>query len=194
MIGRRSQRDFQDEIEAHIDLETERLKALGLSDEDAALAARRRFGNVGIAQDQFYHGRRFVTIDDTFRDMRHALRGLLRTPTFLATTTITLALAIGAVAGMFDVVNSVLLRPLPYRDSERLVTIAGTAPGSDLPEQFGLGAEFYLHYKENSKLLDGIAAVPGGTSTLRVGDRVERVPMSWPWGASRAMRMATTSS
>jgi putative ABC transport system permease protein len=180
MWGRRSQHDFQDEIQAHIELETERLKAQGMSEADASLAARRRFGNIGVAQDRFYHGRRFVTIDDTVRDVRHALRGLLRTPTFLATTTITLALAIGAVAGMFDVVNTVLLRPLPYPGADRLVSIQGTAPGSDLPEQFGLGPEFYLHYKENSKLLEGIAAVPGGTSTLRVGDRVERVPMAWP--------------
>src|SRR5262247_1900369 len=100
-------------------------------------------------------------------DLRHAWRGLLRTPGFLVTSVATLALAIGAVAGMFNVVNTVILKPLPFPDSERLVVVTGTAPGSDLPERVGPGMESYLHYKERSKLLDGIFAVGAGTSTLR---------------------------
>ncbi|HET9262929.1 MAG TPA: ABC transporter permease [Vicinamibacterales bacterium] len=113
-------------------------------------------------------------------DFRHAWRALLRTPGFLVTSVATLALAIGAVVGMFSVVNTVLLRPLPFPDADRLVVVAGTAPGSDLPERFGLGPEFYLHYREHSKLLDGIFLFGGGTSTLRTEDRVERIPMAWP--------------
>jgi len=81
---------------------------------------------------------------------------------------------------MFNVVNAVLLRPLPFPHHERLVGIAGTAPGSDLPERFDLGPEFYLQYKDRSKLLDGIFTFGGGTSTLRTDTRVERVRMAWP--------------
>jgi hypothetical protein len=92
----------------------------------------------------------------------------------------TLALAIGSVAGMFNVVNTVILKPLPFPDSERLVVVAGTAPGSDLPELFGPGMEFYLHYKERSKLLDGIFVFGAGTSTLRTDNRVERILMGFP--------------
>jgi predicted permease len=113
-------------------------------------------------------------------DFRHGWRALVRTPAFLATTVVTLALAIGAVVGMFSVVNAVLLRPLPFPDPDRLVVIAGTAPGSDLPERFGLGQEFYLHYKERSQLLDGIFLFGAGTSTLRTENRVERIPMAFP--------------
>src|SRR5688500_6085885 len=113
-------------------------------------------------------------------DFRHAWRALVRTPGFLVTSVTTLALAIGAVVGMFSVVNNVLLRPLPFPDSERLVVVAGTAPGSDLAERFGLGPEFYLHYKERSQLLDGIFLFGGGTSTLRTENRVERIPMAFP--------------
>ena len=113
-------------------------------------------------------------------DLRHAGRALRRTPGFLVTCVAILALAIGAVAGMFSVVNAVLLRPLPFEEPERLVAIGGTAPGSDLPERFGLSTEFYLHYRENSKLLDGLFTFGGGTSTLRTENRVERIGMAWP--------------
>jgi len=180
MLGRRSQRDFEDEIRSHIDLEVERLRAQGMSAADAERTARRNFGNVGVVEDRFYHAGRFVSIQDSGRDLRHAWRGLRRTPGFLLTCILTLALAIGAVTGMFSVVNTVILRPLPFASSDRLVSISGTAPGSDLPERFGLGMEFYLHYKERSKLLDGIFVFSAGTSTLRVGDRVERIGMAWP--------------
>jgi predicted permease len=113
-------------------------------------------------------------------DFRHAWRALIRSPGFLVTSVATLGLAIGAVVGMFGVVYTVLLRPLPFPDADRLVVVAGTAPGSDLPERFGLGQEFYLHYREHSKLLDGIFMFGGGTSTLRTDDRVERIPMAFP--------------
>jgi putative ABC transport system permease protein len=117
---------------------------------------------------------------DWTSDFRHAWRGLLRTPVFLVTSVATLALAIGAVVGLFNVVYAVLLRPLPYPESDRLVVLSGTAPGSDLPERFGPGQEFYLHYKERSQLLDGVFLFGGGTSTLRTDTRVERVSMAFP--------------
>jgi putative ABC transport system permease protein len=113
-------------------------------------------------------------------DLRHAWRGLVRTPGFLVTTVVTLALAIGAVAGMFNVVDTVMLRPLPFPNSDRLVFVQGTAPGSDLPEIFDLGADFYLQYKDRSKLVDAMFMFGGGTSTFRTSDRVERIPMAWP--------------
>ena len=113
-------------------------------------------------------------------DFRHSWRALVRAPGFLVTSVATLGLAIGAVVGMFSVVNTVLLRPLPFPDEDRLVVVAGTAPGSDLPERFGLGPEFYLHYKERSQLLDGIFLFSAGTSTLRTEDRVERISMAFP--------------
>ena len=77
-------------------------------------------------------------------------------------------------------VDTVLLDPLPYPHADRLVDIAGTAPGSDLPEEFALSPEFYLQYREQADLLDGIAVYNSFTSTLRTDDRVERIRMSMP--------------
>ncbi|HEU4994003.1 MAG TPA: ABC transporter permease [Gemmatimonadaceae bacterium] len=180
MLGRRSQRDFENEVRAHIELEAERLRAQGLSREDAERAARRNFGNVSVAEDRFYYAQRFAAVQDWLRDVRHAWRALLRTPGFLVICVLTLALAIGAVTGMFSVVNNVIIKPLPFQNADRLVAISGTAPGSDLSERFGLGTEFYVHYKERSKLLDGIFTFIAGTSTFRTDKRVERISMAWP--------------
>jgi putative ABC transport system permease protein len=180
MFGRRSQRDFADEIRAHLDLEIERLRAQGMSAADAERAARRTFGNVGVVQDRFYHGQRLASVADAGRDLKHAWRALRRTPGFFVAAVLTLGLAMGATAGMFNVVDTVMLEPLPFPNPKRLVSVGGTAPGSDLPERFGLGNDFYLHYKEKSKLIDGIFIFSGGTSTFRTDDRVERIPMAWP--------------
>ncbi len=114
------------------------------------------------------------------QDLRHAVRALRRTPGFTVLSVGMLALAIGALAGMFGVVNRVLLDPLPFHEPDRLVHIAGSAPGTDYPEEFGLGPEFLVQYGERSHLLENISTYNSFTSTLRVGDRVERVRMSWP--------------
>ena len=159
MFGRRPQRDFEDEIRSHLEMEVARLKAQGMSPADAERVARRSFGNVGVVEDRFYDGQRFAWVEDAGRDLRLAWRSLLRTPGFLVAAVGTLGLAIGAVAGMFNVVNTVMLKPLPFPKPDRLVFLMGTAPGSDLPERYDLGNEFYLHYKENSKLIDGVFIV-----------------------------------
>jgi len=77
-------------------------------------------------------------------ELRHAMRTLRRTPGFTATVVGTLGLAIGAIAAVFAVVDKVLLDPLPYAHSERLVSVAATAPGSEMTDEFGVAGEFFL--------------------------------------------------
>ena len=117
---------------------------------------------------------------DWLSDLRVAARTLGRAPGFSAVTIGTLGLAIGANAAMFGVVDAVLLRPLPYANVDRLVHIAATAPGSGLSDEFGVAAEFYVQYKEQSKLIEDVAIYNSFTNTVRLGDRVERLRMSWP--------------
>jgi predicted permease len=113
-------------------------------------------------------------------DLRHAVRSLRRSPGFAVVSVGTLGLAIGATTAIFAVVDTVLLRPLPYANVDRLVHIAASAPGSGMPDEFGVSAEFFVQYKERSKLLEDISTYNSFTNTLRVGDRVERIRMSWP--------------
>ncbi len=113
-------------------------------------------------------------------DLRYAVRSLRRTPGFAGVSIGTLGLAIGATAAMFAVVYTVLINPLPYANVDRLVYIAASAPGSGMPEEFGVSAEFLVQYREQSKLLEDVSTYNSFTNTLRVGDRAERVRMSWP--------------
>lgn len=113
-------------------------------------------------------------------DLQHALRALRRSPGFAVVTVGTLGLAIGVNAGMFSVVDTVLLKPLPFQNADRIVHIAATAPGSELPNEFGVSSEFFVQYKEQSKLLEDLSTYNSFTSTLRVDDRVERIRMSQP--------------
>src|SRR5690606_29123503 len=136
------------------------------------------------SQPTYAPGRRLeleyqMGLADWMMDLRHATRALRRTPGFAITAIGMLGLAIGATAGMFSVVNTVLLDRLPFAEPDRLVYIAASAPGSQLPAEFDPATEFFLQYKE-SRLLEDVSTSNSFTSTLRVGDRVERVRMSWP--------------
>jgi predicted permease len=112
------------------------------------------------------------------RDLTHAMRSLLRAPTFTSIAALTLALAIGANTAIFSVVDAVLLDPLSFPEPDELVVVRGTAPGTDLEEEFGLGAEFYLAYKDNARALEDLAFAGSAQTTVRSGEHVERLFIS----------------
>ena len=113
--------------------------------------------------------------DVWMRDLTHGARSLLRAPAFSIVAALTLALAIGANTAIFSVVDAVLLDPLSFPDPDELVVIKGTAPGTDLEEEFPLGPEFYLEYGESARGLEELAYAGGGQTTVRAGDNVERL-------------------
>jgi predicted permease len=115
------------------------------------------------------------TLEGWSRDFLLAGRSLLRAPVFTLVTVVTLALAIGANTAIFSVVQAVLLEGLPFPASERLVSIMGVAPGTDLDGEIGVSDELFVQYRENADRLEDLALYGLFQSTTRVEERVERL-------------------
>ena len=109
------------------------------------------------------------------RDFAHAIRRLRHAPGFALVTMLTLALAIGANAAIFSVVDAVLINPLSYPNASRLVIIRGIAPGSELPGEFGLGPEFYVSYRDQADKLESIGMFISAQTTVRTPEQVDRL-------------------
>jgi len=108
MFWKRKQRDFNAEIEAHIELEVDRLREDGLTAEEARSAALRTFGNRTLAEERFYESRRWMFLDNLFRDVRFAARVLTKDFRFSALAILGLALGIGLSTAIFALINTAI--------------------------------------------------------------------------------------
>src|SRR6202165_2472964 len=129
---RPDQDDFDDEIRGHMALSVKERIERGEDPEAARLAALREFGNVTLTRDSMrgvWRHRWHDSAEALGRDIRFALRALLRVKGLAATVIVTLALGIGANAAIFSVVRGVLLRPLVNKDEDRLIYICQSARG-----------------------------------------------------------------
>ena len=117
---RRSEEDFSEELQAHLEFEADRLAGEGLRPEDARSAARKSFGNVLAAQERYYEAGRWTWLEQTMQDLRYAWRGLRQNPAFLATTVLTLAVGLSIVTIAFTIFNAYVLRPFAVSDPSSL--------------------------------------------------------------------------
>ncbi len=163
---KRKSSDFRAEIEAHLNLETERWKEQGLSEEEARLAARRSFGNVTRAEERFYESGRWLWWDHLVQDLRFGLRVLHKSPGFTAVAVISLALGIGVNTTFFSMVDGFFLRPLPIKDARHLVMIRSAPFG---PSSFA----DYQDICRQAAVFKGIVAISRHVAFLTVDDIAE---------------------
>ena len=168
------------ELHSHLEMAVALRMERGESRADAERNARREFGNVTHVAEvtrDMWGGRRLETLR---RDLAYAWRGLRRSPTFTVVAVLTFALGIGATTTMFTIVNSVLLRPLPFDHPEQLVLLG------HVPKQFVIGASdvmsdgtFLELRAANSRAFASLASFGSNAVTLTgAGDPTEIVGAS----------------
>jgi predicted permease len=173
MFGRkRKPDDFSTEIDAHLQLEFERQRELGLSEEEARAAARRAFGSVTQAKERFYESHRWLWLDHFWQDVRYGVRTLRKSPGFAVIAILTLAIGIGANTALFSVVNGVLLNPLPYPQPDRLVALYARANEFN---KFSISYPNFLDWTSQNHSFSSLAAFRGETFTMTGVGEPERL-------------------
>jgi predicted permease len=177
---RRRYEDISISIQEHIDERTEELMADGISRTQAEQTARREFGNVTLVEESSREVWQWPALESILADLKFAFRRLGKSPGFAATVLLTLAIGIGANTVVFSVVNGVLLKPLPYPDSEQLVSLWLNAPGAGGLANFSNGLQLstsmYLTFSEHNRTFQSMGIwTPSNTSVTGVGEP-EQVP------------------
>src|SRR5262245_13403793 len=152
---RQFERELEEEMRYHIERQTDENIAKGMSPEEARRATMRAFAGLEQSKEECRDARRINLLENLLRDVRHALRGFMKNPAFTCAVILTLSLGIGANAAVFTMVNSVLLRQLPFKHADRLVWIWSTR--TDRDKAF-YSIQNFIDTRARTRTLDDMAA------------------------------------
>lgn len=168
---RRLYGDLSEEIREHLEEKIEELVREGMPRKDAESVARREFGNVALVEEDSREVWRWASIENFVSDVRYGLRTLSHNPGFSIVAILTLALGIGANTAIFSVVHAALIRPLPYFQPNRLITLSEVRPQEGQSEQsktqnWVSAYPDYLDWTKQSKSFQSLAGFSGDAFTL----------------------------
>ncbi len=161
-VSRKHDAEMTREMAFHIESTARELVRGGMSEADARLEARRRFGSILKQKEAGHEIRTGRFFEDVMRDARFMSRGLRRSPGFTIAVILTLALGIGANTAIFSVVDQLLLRPLPYPDGDNLLMVYESTLGSRATtgsgERVVVSPENWLDWQKSNRTLENMAA------------------------------------
>ncbi len=170
----RKEAELREELEFHLAEQAEESKAFGLTESQARFAARRELGNVALIAEDTRAKWGWPVLEQFFRDLQFAWRTLLRSPSFTSAAVLTLALGIGSTSAIFSVARGVLLKPLPYRDPDRIVSVFETKLRASNPRN-SIGPANFVEWRERSRSLEHIGMTATARQNLVLNGQPEEV-------------------
>jgi predicted permease len=141
---------LHDELQYHLERQIAENRAAGMSEDEARTAALRAFGNPALLREQTRATWSWNRLEQFLRDLRIGARTLRRTPGFTAVAILVMALGIGANVALFTVVRGVLLRPLPFKNPDRLLMLYERSSVGNFPYNVVAGGIYDAWNKENT--------------------------------------------
>jgi predicted permease len=161
-------RELETELRFHLDQLMEENAAAGVSSDEARRLALLKMGGLSQFQEECRDMRSVNYIDDLFRDLRYAGRNLRRNPGFATLAVLIMALGIGANTAVFSVVNAVLLKPLSYRDPDRIVTLTNYSTSRDAPTALSkqISIPDFQDWQDQSSSFEAMAYYSSGETAV----------------------------
>ena len=179
--------EIVDELSQHLDDRYRELLAGGASSEEATRLALAEFRSGNVLAQRMASLRQAKVpapitpgattghlLSDLWQDLRYAARVFRKQPAFVATAVLTLALGIGATTAIFSVVNGVLIKPLPFAESDRLIALVHQAPGVNQYEMAASPA-IYFTYRDNNQTFESVALWYSNTASVTGAGQPEEV-------------------
>src|SRR5215831_15899868 len=165
------ERELDEELRYHIEQQTEQNISLGINPEEARSAALKGFGGVEQSKERSRDSRGFRWLEELRQDLRYGARMLIKSPGFTFVAALTLALGIGANTAIFSVIEGVMLRPLPYQDSDRLCMLWKSAPARNI-EWDWTSYSVIRDWREQSKSFEDLVVIlrPDGSEVILQSD------------------------
>ena len=178
---RRRYDDLSVSIEEHLQEKIDELMTEGLTRKQAEQRARREFGNVSLIEQRSRETWQWQTVESVLADGKLALRRMAKNPGFTAAVVLTLAIGIGANAAVFTVIDSVLIKPLPYPDSNSIVSLWLDAPGAgglaSISSGLNLSASMYLTFAQHNRTFQSLGVWVPRTANVTGVAQPEQVQM-----------------
>lgn len=168
LVVRKTHREVDEELQFHLDRQTQANIAAGMPPQETHRRAVIAFGGVEHAREESHEQRPGFLMETLVQDVRYAIRGFRRNPVFTITVVATLMLGIGATTAVFSVVDRILFRPLPYAHADRLVSLGLV---HSLETQEFMTGRFYYDWRSAQKAFGSMTAENAVTGECDLTDR-----------------------
>ncbi len=171
--GDRQRTRIQEELETHIQMLAAELEQGGMTPQEARVTARRSVGNATQVAEDVHEQSSIPLLESIWQDLRYAIRQLRTHPGFTAAAVMTLALGIGANTAIFQLLDRIVLRPLPVKDPSELVV----AQGFNNDERFGFSYPRFREMNRRQTVVEGLfVSAPLSLSQVKLDDRLLSAP------------------